>query len=203
MDGLSLDYEELWGSGGASVAVREGCVVTVGGEGREALGSESCVTEFSDEVWPGALALGESLCDGGVLGPDVVRGLTCLELGAGLGLPGLVAACQGAKAVVLTDLGEALPRLRKSVAEVAKEHKLRNVKVAEVSWGDFGDGPATTFDVVLCCDCVYKESLIAPLLTTLRRFSKRASRARLRSRRQLVTCPGHESRDRLAQAQRA
>ena len=50
-------------------------------------------------VWDGAAPMAEFLCEH----PERVRGKTVVELGAGPGLPGIVAARLGAARVVLTD----------------------------------------------------------------------------------------------------
>jgi predicted nicotinamide N-methyase len=63
-------------------------------------------------VWPAALLLGQFICDY----PETVMGKTVLELGAGLGLPGLLAGKLGASRVCLTDcLPLALNKLIKSI----------------------------------------------------------------------------------------
>ncbi|CAN8097895.1 unnamed protein product [Discula destructiva] len=50
-------------------------------------------------LWNGARVISDYF----QVNPDVVRGKTVLELGAGAGLPSIVAAVQGAKKVVMTD----------------------------------------------------------------------------------------------------
>jgi len=186
-----IDFEELWGPGGGGVDV-DGKIVKV--EGRQA----DTTTEFGDEVWPGAAALAEALAPGGVFG-GAVRGKRVLELGAGGGLPGLVCAASGAASVVLSDLPEALPRLRRGVRQnnlaqncavkaldwrpailhpLFADHKIEslvteylgnNLPSVSRSWDATRWLDAEPFDVVLCCDGVYRESLAAPLLTTLKR----------------------------------
>ena len=60
-----------------------------------------------------------------------VRGKRVLELGAGGGLPGLVCAAAGAAHVVLSDLPEALPRLRRGVRQ---NDLSKNVAVKALDW---------------------------------------------------------------------
>ena len=102
-------------------------------------------------------------------------------------LPGLVCAASGAASVVLSDLPEALPRLRRGI----RQNNLANVVVKALDWRSgvchplFSDhnveGRVTAylggclpgvsrswdakrwlddkpFDVVLCCDGVYKQA---------------------------------------------
>ena len=122
-DDEDIDFEELWGSGGGGVDVN-GKIIKV--EGRRA----DTTTEFGDEVWPGAAALAEALAPNGVFG-GAVRGKRVLELGAGGGLPGLVCAASGAASVVLSDLPEALPRLRRGVRQ---NNLSKNCAVKALDW---------------------------------------------------------------------
>ncbi|GFR52506.1 hypothetical protein Agub_g15081 [Astrephomene gubernaculifera] len=66
------------------------------------------------ELWPAAYRLAAFLACG--YGAETVRNATAIvELGAGLGLPGIVAAKVGASRVTLTDLPQALPLLEANV----------------------------------------------------------------------------------------
>ena len=148
-----LDYEELWGEGASG---RVGAVRVVGS-------LEACsFTEFGNEVWPGSKVLGEWL----TRHSDVVAGKRVVEVGAGCGLPGLVAAAVGARRVTLTDLPEALASLRRNASENARAVSCE-VTCEALRWGAHGAG-LPDCDVVLGADVVYKEALIAPLLSTLR-----------------------------------
>ncbi|CAD7952937.1 unnamed protein product [Amoebophrya sp. A25] len=75
---------------------------------------EQCFAQSktNDVVWDAGLVLCYML----VKSPELVRGKTVLELGAGTGVVGLTAWALGAKRVVLTDLEEALPHLHKNVS---------------------------------------------------------------------------------------
>ncbi|CAE8620184.1 unnamed protein product, partial [Polarella glacialis] len=105
-------------------------------------------------VWPSAHSLCAHLC----ACPELVRGKRVLELGAGTGLVGLVAAALGAKEVVLTDLASGLPLLRRNV-ERNKAGCLIEPKVTELRWGREAAMQAVkegTFDVVVGCEIIYQ-----------------------------------------------
>ena len=106
------------------------------------------------DLWRGATALASAL-----EGEDVAGG-TVLELGAGCGLPGLLAAKLGASRVFLTDKDPVvLEALRFSVAA----NFLENVAVAPLAYGD--DAPAV--DLVLAADALYLTCQVAPLIVTI------------------------------------
>ncbi|KAK7254404.1 lysine N-methyltransferase [Aureococcus anophagefferens] len=161
MAALELDYDELWGDGSAGRVAVGGVDVVVAG----ALG-DAGFTEFGNEVWPGGKVLGEWLA----ARPELVRGRAVLELGAGAGLPGLVAAAAGAASTTLTDLPEALPLLRANAA--ANAASCPRVVVAPLAWGARRRLDAFAPDVVVAADVVYKSQLVAPLLSTLRLLAR-------------------------------
>lgn len=76
-------------------------------------------------VWVGALALAEWLA----AHPTPLEGASVLELGSGLGLPGLVAAQLGAREVALTDC---LPALVANCAHNAELNKERHAPATRV-----------------------------------------------------------------------
>jgi len=107
-------------------------------------------------VWPGATATARWLCD-----RDRGRWLEnkhVLELGSGTGLLGLVAARLGAASVTLTDLPSELDLLRANVAR--NDAASSPTRVEPLVWGDETGMleliPGSGFDVVLCCDLVYR-----------------------------------------------
>ncbi|XP_028854388.1 protein N-lysine methyltransferase METTL21D [Denticeps clupeoides] len=92
-----------------------------------------------------------------------------LELGAGTGLVGIMAATLGAK-VTLTDLEDLLPLLHLNIrANEALVTGSISAKVLE--WGqnvaDFLPCP----DFILMADCIYYEESITPLMETLKTLS--------------------------------
>ena len=100
-------------------------------------------------VWDGAAPMAQFLCEH----PERVRGKTVVELGAGPGLPGIVAARLGAARVVLTDLPGELELLRSNAAKNGVE---ATASAAACAWGDARAAAALgRFDVVLCSDVLY------------------------------------------------
>ncbi|OMO68730.1 Nicotinamide N-methyltransferase-like protein [Corchorus capsularis] len=94
------------------------------------------------------------------------QGKTVVELGAGVGLPGLTAALLGASRVLLTDIQPVLHGLSKNVE--ANGFKER-VEVKELVWGSETElGP---FDVVLMSDVFYDLENMAGLGYTLKRIT--------------------------------
>ncbi|KAJ1451720.1 putative methyltransferase-domain-containing protein [Pelagophyceae sp. CCMP2097] len=171
MAALDLSYAELWGDGGATLDVGGGRCITATGSFEE-----EGWTEFGNEVWPGAKTLAAGFVCGGAHA-QLVRGKRVLELGAGCGLPGLTAAACGAAAVTLTDLDEALPRLRRNAeanaAAIDASNPGATVDVQTLAWGAAIDAAFGGYDVVLASDVVYKPALVAPLVATLKQLLTR------------------------------
>ncbi|KAG8889274.1 hypothetical protein FRB98_005087 [Tulasnella sp. 332] len=97
-------------------------------------------------------------------GSACMTGKTCLELGSGTGLVGIVAAKLGAPRVFVTDQAPMLPLLD---ANVRKNGVAGKTKVLELNWGD--DIPTfAAVDLILAADCVYFEPAFPLLCKTLR-----------------------------------
>ena len=98
----------------------------------------------------------------------VIRGTAVLELGCGVGVPGLVAARLGARKVVLTDT--AAPGALDAAAAAIASNELSDTVVAEpLMWGDRGAAAALVeahgpFSVVLCSDLIYGDEAPSRLL---------------------------------------
>ena len=95
---------------------------------------------------------------------ESVRGRDVVELGAGPGLPGLVAAKLGASRVTLTDLPSELELLRTNASlngfgeedEGDEGSSSGRVDVAACTWGDEAQMSAVgKRDVVVCSDVLY------------------------------------------------
>ena len=135
------DDEDLGWYGGGSKArdTRQVRLATASvafsvGQETDATTSELFAKGSGSVVWEAADALlrwlDESYAPSGGL-----AGRTIVELGAGTGVCGLACALLGARRVILTDLAEAVPLLRKNASECA--HLLgpdTSIEVAELTW---------------------------------------------------------------------
>jgi methyltransferase-like protein 23 len=100
-------------------------------------------------LWPSAIALAHELASRA----DAFRGRRVLELGAGTGLPGIVAATLGGQ-VVQTDRHEgALALCRRNGAR----NKAQGIEYRLVDWTDWDD--AARYDWILGSDILYGEAL--------------------------------------------
>ncbi|TMS01461.1 Protein N-lysine methyltransferase METTL21A [Larimichthys crocea] len=114
-------------------------------------------------VWDAAVVM----CVYLELGKVELRGKEAIELGAGTGLVGIVAALLGAK-VTITDRQPALDFLSANVNVNVPADLQGSVVVSELSWGEGLERyPAGGFDLVLGADIVYLEDTFVPLLRTL------------------------------------
>lgn len=100
-------------------------------------------------LWPAAIALAHELADRA----DDLRGKTVLELGAGTGLPGLVAAHVGAR-VVQTDYQD-------DALSVCGLNALRNgietVDLRQVDWTAWDD--TSKYDCIIGSDILYADRM--------------------------------------------
>lgn len=133
----------------------------------EFISSDSSSEDFKDEripywseLWPSAVGLSEYLVDN----PDLIRGKRVVEIGCGLGLPGIVAGLLGGK-VVLTDY------LKPALKFAADNWKLNIASPPETSildWRSPGDFPPA--DVLLASDVAYESRAFAPLLIAMKKL---------------------------------
>ncbi|KAL4613128.1 CN138 protein-like [Arapaima gigas] len=122
-------------------------------------------------VWDAAIVLAKYLESEAFFEPAAGKNVwlnrRVLELGAGTGVPGLMAASLGAS-VTLTDLQELQDLLHMNMEENRKLITQGSVTARELTWG----GDVTEFlpepDFILMADCIYYEQSVAPLLKTLR-----------------------------------
>ena len=121
-------------------------------------------------LWPAALLLAGWL----ERRADALAGLRVLELGAGAGLPGLVAArCAAVGIVTLTDVVPAtLENLRHNYRGAA------GVEVRALDWHACAASEAAgepPVDLVLCADVVYEPTLLPALAATLKAILRRSA----------------------------
>jgi methyltransferase-like protein 23 len=98
-------------------------------------------------LWPSAIALAHDLAARG----DTLRGLRVLELGAGTGLPGIVAASYGAR-VVQTDGNQTALDLCRLNGEA---NGLTSIEYRLADWTTWSD--AERYDLILGADVLYAE----------------------------------------------
>jgi len=126
-----------------------------------------CDAGLGWRVWSGATRLCDVLAAADAAGSSFVRGRRVVELGAGVGLCGLLAARLGAAHVVLTDVGAAL-------LETLEENAILNnlshaVSIRSLDWGSCGDDTPHA-DTVLGSDVIYDTShatLLPGIIATL------------------------------------
>lgn len=108
------------------------------------------------EVWPAARGLAAYL-----LGGPRLEGRTVLELGAGVGLPGVACGLQGA-AVTFSDFQERALGLCRANARL---HRLSGYRLLLADWRSFAC--RERFDLVLASDIAYEPRLLPFLRTVL------------------------------------
>jgi predicted nicotinamide N-methyase len=111
-------------------------------------------------LWESAQALAEVLADY----RDLIVGRSVLELGAGVGFPGIVAGALGAASVRQTD--HVFEALALCVAN-AKANGIEGIEVALANWDAWTD--AGTYDLIIGSDVVYERSAHAALVAILDR----------------------------------
>ncbi|XP_028303008.1 EEF1A lysine methyltransferase 3-like [Gouania willdenowi] len=97
-----------------------------------------------------------------------LRGRRVLELGAGTGLLGIMAARLGAE-VTLTDLPLALPQLQANVSTNMPSSGWPSVppSVLPLSWGEDHMKFSSDWDLVLCADIIYLPETYSQIVETL------------------------------------
>ncbi|KIW94883.1 uncharacterized protein Z519_04861 [Cladophialophora bantiana CBS 173.52] len=115
---------------------------------------------------------------------QLVQNKTVLELGAGAGLPSLVAAILGARKVVVTDYPDhdLIANLRYNVEHCTALANKSNIVIEGFVWGSLCEAlkchvlpDIDGFDLLILADVLFNHSEHAKLLTTLRNCLKRTS----------------------------
>jgi EEF1A N-terminal glycine/lysine methyltransferase len=140
-------------------------------------------------LWTGSRVLAQYFEDHA----DLVAGKTVFELGAGAGLPSLVAAILGAKKAVVTDYPDPdlvanmwnnVHACERTVEDVAPETLAEGILVADgYVWGadvrpllaHLEDGPQTGFDVLILADLLFRHSEHEKLVHTISQALRRSA----------------------------
>ena len=118
------------------------------------------------DLWPSAIALSEYITEHSA----IVKNQDVIELGCGLGLPGMVASNLGGKVLMTDYLEEAL-----SFARLNWEQNLSSVFNSElVDWRNIDD--KKKYDIVLASDVAYENRSFQPLLIALKSLVKKNGR---------------------------
>jgi predicted nicotinamide N-methyase len=109
------------------------------------------------DLWPAARMLGKAL-----LREDLTPGLRALEIGCGLGLPGIVALSRGL-AVTFSDFDQTALHF---AARNARANGFQEFELLPVDW--YHPPTDRKFDVVLGSDLIYEIRNVAPLVDLIR-----------------------------------
>ena len=101
-------------------------------------------------LWPAAIALAHDLVARG----DALRGARLLELGAGTGLPGIVAASLGARVVQTDRLPLALSLCERNGARNGVADAIERRLADWTAWDD-----AARYDVIVGADVIYADAM--------------------------------------------
>ncbi|XP_059509726.1 histone-arginine methyltransferase METTL23-like isoform X2 [Stegostoma tigrinum] len=119
--------------------------------------------QYGMYVWPCAVVLAQYVW----FSRNTVRGRTFLEIGAGAGLPGIVAAKCGAS-VILSDAAE-IPNCLDNCRLSCQINKLEDVPVIGLTWGQISPDLVLLpqIDVILGSDVFYDTEDFENILTTI------------------------------------
>lgn len=127
--------------------------------------------KFAHHVWNGELSLAQDIDTGRLC----LQGLDVLELGAGTGLAGILAALTGARNVVFSDYPATaiIATLRDNVTRLTSGRSSAQCHVVGHAWGQPVAGLTDAsshgvFDAVLLADCLWMPELHDALLDTIR-----------------------------------
>ena len=152
---LPLEEVELAIDGRTWTILHTGAVVSREQEIAFLLGEHTTKRPYGIVLWPAAIALAHAIA-GRSLGRPLA-GLRVLELGAGTGLPGIVAASLGAQ-VVQTDRQQLVLHVcQRNAARNAVHPRVTAIEHRLADWTAWDD-PAR-YDLILGADILYAEPL--------------------------------------------
>lgn len=106
------------------------------------------------ELWPSAMGLSRYIIEHTTLFADKKT----IEIGAGLGLPSMVAARFGASVLCTDYLPDAVDFARKN----ALQNKIDRIDFAVFDWRNSQNAPK--YDILLASDVAYERKMLSPLL---------------------------------------
>ncbi len=142
---LTLEEYHLRLDGRAWTILHTGAILSYADEQRFLSGEQRI--PYGVVLWPAAIALAHEIAS------RTMRGLRVLELGAGTGLPGIVAASLGAR-VVQTDRQEVALFVCKKNAERNAATTIEHRSADWTAWDD-----REQYDCILGADILYAESM--------------------------------------------
>jgi methyltransferase-like protein 23 len=110
-------------------------------------------------VWESAEALAAELA----ARPELAAGKSVLELGAGVGFPGIVARAVGASVRQTDNLAQALTLCRVN----AEQNGVEGIELALANWDAWTE--TRTYDVIIGSDVIYERTAHAPLMAIVGR----------------------------------
>ncbi len=131
------------------------------------------------QVWPAALAMGKFLLQN----PQYIQNKKVLELGAGLGLPSIIASAFALEVCCSDYLPEAVEVIKQSVTY----NKLDNVQCEVLDWTDLPS--ALNPEVLILSDINYNPPQFEILFTVLVHFLKKGSLILLSTPQRLMAKP--------------
>ncbi|KAM8921101.1 protein N-lysine methyltransferase METTL21D [Pelodytes ibericus] len=122
-------------------------------------------------VWDAAIVLAKFLETEEYNGPGghKLRGASVLEIGAGTGIVGIMAASLGAH-VTLTDLEETQDLMKRNI-DNNMQIMMGSCRAKVLKWGEDVTEFLPPPDYILMADCIYYEESLCPLLKTLKDLS--------------------------------
>jgi predicted nicotinamide N-methyase len=131
------------------VALHTDAILTPADEARFLDGSEGSPLPYGVALWPAAVALAHDVA----ARADALRGARVLELGAGTGLPGIVAASLGARVVQTDRQAVALSVCRRN----AERNSVGRIEHRLADWTAWSD--PDHYDLILGSDILYADAL--------------------------------------------
>lgn len=147
------------------------------------LDSDETAQSTGVTLWKAAPRLSAFLMENEAATNDFVRGKSVLELGAGLGLCGMVAHHLGASSVVLTDADTiTLERMRTNLSENCpakgndrdENDRATAISCRQLIWNNTSQmEDCGTFDTILGADVIYTIESLDPLFDTVSYFLRK------------------------------